>query len=40
MSSVCRIVADVGVRLFSLFDKDSRISHPISLSGLLHGIVG
>ena len=25
---------------FFLFDKDSCVFHPISLSGLLHGIVG
>jgi len=32
-------MADVGVRLFFLFDKDGFIFQPVSLSGLLHGIV-
>ena len=30
-------MADVGVLLFFLFDKDSCVFHPISLSGMLHG---
>ena len=33
-------MADVGLLLFFLFDKDSCVFHPISLSGLLHCIVG
>ena len=33
-------MADVGVRLFFLFDKDGCVLQPVSLFGLLHGIVG
>jgi len=33
-------MADIGVSLFLLFDKDSCVFQPLSLSGLLHGVVG
>jgi len=31
-------MADVGVSLFFLFDKDSCVFQPVSFSGLLHGV--